>query len=216
MSTDTSSQTKRRRGRPVSFDRCLALQRAMHLFWERGYEGTSFDDLIGAMGISPSSFYNTFASKERLYQEAVDSYIANSAAWFVGELEAAKTARSAIHNVLSAAVRMFTQPNQPTGCMISIACINVPPALESLRDYMAGQRRNAEAAMAARIRRGIAEGDTPAETDAEALAAFYSTLSRGLVVQARDGASCERLQEIVEMAMRAWPGTRAATPDQAA
>jgi hypothetical protein len=59
--------------------------------------------------------------------------------------------------------------------------------------------------MAARIQRGIDEGDVPTDTDVEALAAFYSALSRGLAVQARDGASRERLQEIVEVGMRAWP-----------
>jgi len=75
---------------------------------------------------------------------------------------------------------------------------------------MAGYRGAAQTAMAARIRRGIDEGDVPKETDVEALAAFYSALSRGMAVQARDGASRERLQEIVEVGMRAWPGDRAA------
>jgi len=60
--------SKRTRGRPKSFDRAAALHQAVELFWERGYEGASFDDLIAAMGISPSSFYNAFGSKERLYR----------------------------------------------------------------------------------------------------------------------------------------------------
>jgi AcrR family transcriptional regulator len=205
MDADTAGQTKRPRGRPVSFDRCLALQQAMRLFWEHGYQGTSFDDLIGAMKISPSSFYNTFGSKERLYQETVDAYSAKARAWFVGELEAASDAKTGLYNVLSAAARKFTQGDEPAGCMISVACTNVPPELDPLREYLAGQRRIAEAAIAARIRRGIAEGDTPPDTDVDALAAFYSTLSRGLAVQARDGASYERLQDIVDLAMRAWP-----------
>ena len=45
------------------------------LFWDRGYEGTTFDDLIGAMKVSPSSFYHEFGSKEQLYREAVDYYL---------------------------------------------------------------------------------------------------------------------------------------------
>jgi len=63
-----------------------ALTRAMQLFWERGFEGTSFDELIAVMGISPSSFYNSFGRKERLYQEATETYLAVSDVWFPREL----------------------------------------------------------------------------------------------------------------------------------
>jgi AcrR family transcriptional regulator len=78
--------TKRGRGRPPVFDRDAALKEAMKLFWERGYQGTSFDDLIAAMGISASSFYNSFGSKEALYCEATQSYLAMSGSWFFGIL----------------------------------------------------------------------------------------------------------------------------------
>jgi AcrR family transcriptional regulator len=78
----TSTEPKRGRGRPAAFDRRTALREAMKLFWQRGYEGTSFDDLIAAMSISASSFYNSFGSKERLYNEAVDQYVSETSTWF--------------------------------------------------------------------------------------------------------------------------------------
>jgi AcrR family transcriptional regulator len=77
----------------------------MRLFWERGFEGTSFDELIAVMGISPSSFYNSFGSKERLYQEATETYLALSGEWFLCELNADTDTRSAFRNVLLAATR---------------------------------------------------------------------------------------------------------------
>lgn len=205
MATEVSCSVKRGRGRPKNFDRSMALHQAMTLFWERGYEGTSFDDLIAAMGIGPSSFYNAFGSKERLYKEATEAYMAQSGKWFAGELGAAPDAKTAFRRVLSAAAREFTQDDLPTGCMVSLACTHVPPALTSLRDMMAGYRQAAQSAMADRIRRGIDDGDVPKDTNVEALAAFYSALSRGMVVLARDGASRECLLEIVELGMRAWP-----------
>jgi AcrR family transcriptional regulator len=183
----------------------VALQQAMKLFWERGYEGASFDDLIAVMGISASSFYNAFGSKERLYQEATEAYMAAAGEWFVGELNADTDTRTAFHRLLTAAAREFTRSDRPSGCMISLACAQVSPALTCLRDAMAGYRVAAQSAMAARIQRGIDDGDVPKETDVQALAAFYSTLSRGMAFQARDGASRERLQAIVEVGMRAWP-----------
>jgi AcrR family transcriptional regulator len=205
MTTQVTETLRRARGRPKTFDRAVALQQAMKLFWERGYEGASFDDLTAAMGISPSSFYNSFGSKEHLYQEATEAYMAAAGEWFAGELNANTDTKTAFHRLLTAAAREFTRDDLPTGCMISLACTQVPPALMCLRDKMAGHREAAQLAMAARIQRGIGEGDVPKETDVEVLAAFYSALSRGLAVQARDGASRERLQEIVEVGMRAWP-----------
>jgi AcrR family transcriptional regulator len=183
----------------------------MKLFWERGYEGTSFDDLIAAMGISPSSFYNAFGSKERLYQEAAEAYAAHARQCVGGELSAATDTRTAFHRLLTAVAREFTRDDQPSGCMISLAGTHVPPALTCVHDMMAGYRQAAQTAMAERIRKGIEAGDVPEDTDADALAAFYSALSRGMAVQARDGASRERLLEIVEHGMRAWPPAPART-----
>ena len=205
MTTQPHETLKRARGRPKNFDRSVALQQAMKLFWERGYEGASFDDLIDAMGISASSFYNSFASKERLYQEATAAYIAAAHEWFAGELNADTDTRTAFHRLLTAAAREFTRDDRPTGCMISLGCTQVPPALTCLRETMVKNRGAAQSAMASRIQRGIDEGDVPPATDIDALAAFYSTLSYGLAVQARDGACREQLQAIVDVAMRSWP-----------
>jgi AcrR family transcriptional regulator len=205
MTTPVTGSVRRGRGRPKSFDRSVALQQAMKLFWERGYEGASFDELTGAMGISPSSFYNAFGSKEQLYQEATQAYMAEAGKWFAGELDASTDTKTAFRGLLTAAVREFTRNDLPTGCMISLACTQVPPTLACLRDTMVGYRAAAQSAMAARIARGIAEGDVSKDTDVEALAAFYSALSRGLAVHARDGVARERLLEIVEIGMRAWP-----------
>jgi AcrR family transcriptional regulator len=205
MTPEISLCHKRGRGRPRTFDRADALAQAMKLFWERGFEGASFHELISVMGISPSSFYNSFGSKERLFREATGAYLAISHARFEAELNADTDTKSAFRNLLQAAAREFTKEGEPSGCMISLACTQVPPALTSVRDMMARLRQDGEFALAARIRRGIEEGDVPESANAEALAAFYSAVSRGMAVLARDGASRERLTEIAEIAMEAWP-----------
>jgi AcrR family transcriptional regulator len=202
--------TRRGRGRPPVFDRDAALKEAMKLFWERGYQGTSFDDLIAAMGISASSFYNSFGSKEALYCEATQFYLAMSGGWFFGILNDESTdTRTAFSRLFAATAEEFTRGDHPPGCMISLACTQTPPALENIREMMAEHRAFSEGAMADRIRKGIADGDVPDDTDVETLAAYYGAVGRGLAVQARDGASRKKLAEIGRLAMRAWPAGKA-------
>src|SRR5258707_10856199 len=188
---------KRGRGRPAVFDRCVALNAAMKLFWERGYEGTSFDDLIAAMGVSASSFYNSFGSKEALYCEATRSYLEWSGQWFFAILnDPSIDARTAFARLFEATAEEFTRGDHPLGCMISLAGTHCPPGLSNIRDMMAEHRAFSESAMAARIRKGVAGGDLPEGTHSHILAAHYTPLARGLSGQARDGASPQKADHI--------------------
>jgi len=197
---------KRGRGRPAVFDRAVALQAAMKLFWERGYEGTSFDDLISAMGISASSFYNSFGSKEALYCEATRSYLEWSGQWFFAILnDPSIDTSTAFARLFEATAEESTRGHHPLGCKLSLAGTHCPPGLSNIRDMMAEHRAFSESAMAARIRKGVADGDVPEGTDCDMLAAYYSAVARGLAVQARDGASREKLTQIGRLAMSAWP-----------
>ena len=206
MTTKIIQGSKRGRGRPAVFDRCKALNEAMKLFWERGYEGTSFDDLIAAMGISASSFYNSFGSKEALYCEATRTYLEWAGQWFFAILnDPSIDTRTAFAHLFEATAEEFTRGDHPLGCMISLAGTHGPPGMKNIREMMAEHRAFSESALAARIQKGIANGDVPAGTDCEMLAAYYSAVARGLAVQARDGASREKLAEIARLAMRAWP-----------
>jgi AcrR family transcriptional regulator len=158
------------------------------------------------MGISASSFYNAFGSKEQIYQEATNAYLEASACWFMGILDDNKlSTRGAFARLLEAAAAEFTRADLPAGCMISLAGTHVPPGLAAVREMMVQHRAVSEEAFAARIRKGVAAGDVPADTDVDVLAAYFSTIARGLAVQARDGASRDRLREIAEVAMRVWP-----------
>ncbi len=172
---------KRGRGRPAVFDRCVALNAAMKLFWERGYEGTSFDDLVAAMGISASSFYNSFGSKEALYCEATRSYLEWAGQWFFAILnDPSIDTETAFARLFEATAEEFTRGDHPLGCMISLAGTHCPPGMSNIRDMMAEHRAFSESAMALRIRKGVANRDVPGDTDCDMLAAYYSACRRHL------------------------------------
>ncbi|WP_437917513.1 TetR/AcrR family transcriptional regulator [Sorangium sp. So ce302] len=192
------------RGRPRSFDRDAVLRRAMEVFWERGYEGTSLSDLTAAMGINSPSLYAAFGCKEALFREAVALYSEVEGAATNRAMSDEPTARRAVEAMLRGNVEGYATPGKPSGCMIVLAATLGTPENERVRAYLAGCRRAALDALRSRLDRGVVEGDVPVGTDTAALAAFYTTVLQGLSLQARDGASREALQAIVDCAMAAW------------
>ena len=201
--------TKKPRGRPLSFDRDRALDAAMHVFWERGYEAASISDLTAAMGITPPSLYTAFGDKEHLFYEAIEAYLRGPGAFGARALAEERTARAAVQRLLEEAAVEMTQDCQPHGCMVALAATNGSVSAARVQALVAEQRASAIRSMAERIQRGIDEGDLPKGTDAEALATFCATVYQGMSIQARDGAPREQLLLSVRMAMRAWPETPA-------
>jgi AcrR family transcriptional regulator len=203
------SDAARVRGRPRSFDREAALDRAMLLFWQHGYEATSLSQLTSAMGISPPSLYAAFGDKEALFLETVERYLARGGADAQALMGDAKTAREAMARFLGASAVRLTDPKFPSGCMVVLSAVSCSDAAASVQSKLAACRATWEKEMRQRIERGIVEGDVPPSTNAAALASFYMAVVQGMSLHAKDGAGRRRLEEIVEAAMQAWPAKRA-------
>lgn len=193
-----------RRGRPRSFDRPTALIAALTLFWERGYEGTSLNDLTTAMGISVTSLYAAFGSKAELFREAVAYYNDPERSPTTRALRDQPTARHAVEAMLRDNARQYSDPATPRGCMIVLAGTTYTPASAPLRDLLADLRDRDRQDLRHRLARAISDGDLPAQADAGALATFVITVLHGLSVQARDGACARDLDTVVDYAMHAW------------
>ena len=195
--------TERPRGRPRSFDREQALERAMHVFWRQGYEATSVSDLTRAMHINPPSLYAAFGDKEQLYLEALARYqqqrVESMAKWFDEE----PTAKAAVRRLLTEAARELARAGAPRGSMLVLSAMQC--SSDALQAKVAVRRASVRALLKARIDRGRHEGELARGTDTDALVDFYSAVFQGMSVQANGGAGREPLLAIAEIAMRAWP-----------
>lgn len=201
-----AAAARKPRGRPRSFDRDVALEKAMEVFWSKGYEATSISDLTEAMGINPPSLYAAFGDKERLFLAAVQRYQEDRGAScpYCDE----PTARGAIERLLTYMAEELTANTHPRGCMVMMAAATATSASRELQATLASNRAESRARVRERIERGIRDGDVPAGTDAGALADFYGTILTGMSMQARDGATRKSLLATVERAMSLFPAVQ--------
>jgi AcrR family transcriptional regulator len=200
-----AAKPRRPRGRPLSFDRDAALESAMHVFWERGYEAASIADLTSAMGITPPSLYTAFGDKEQLFLEAIERYALGYGSNGTRALREEATARGAVERWLTESANELTEPCHPKGCMVVMAATNCSAAAERVQNALCLRRAEAIADLGRRIQGGIDSGELPPDTEAKDLANFYAAIYQGMSLQAKDGATHEALMATVRTAMRAWP-----------
>ncbi|MDF2625000.1 MAG: TetR family transcriptional regulator, partial [Kosakonia cowanii] len=108
------------RGRPREFDRTEALNKAMLLFWRKGYTATSMSDLYEAMGIKSPSLYAAFGSKENLYDEVLQHYEQCVAPLIWGDMEQEPSPKRAVASWLERSADMLTRCDLPHGCMVTL------------------------------------------------------------------------------------------------
>jgi AcrR family transcriptional regulator len=203
-SINSAGNSKPVRGRPREFDRGQALEKAMHLFWSRGYEATSMADLRAGLGITQASLYAAFGGKEQLFREAVDLYRQTAGLSTTRALAIETSAREAIHAMLQAAVDAFSAPGAPGGCLLILGATNCAIENKAVQDYLLSIRSQISQSILERLKQGQHDGDVPKVAPVFALAAYYSTVLHGLALQSRDGASRKTLTQVVQFAMADW------------
>ena len=192
-------------GRPRTFDADQALDCAMEVFWEKGYEGSSLPELTRAMGMNRPSLYAVFGNKEQLFHKAMARYNAARLQPFEDAL-AQGSARAVVECLLKHDADALTEPEKPHGCLGINGALVCSDEARPIRDDLAGQRLEKEACLCRRFERARADGDLPADTSPEQLARYVMTVSQGMAVQASAGVSREQLHEVITMVLRAWPG----------
>ena len=196
--------TQGQRGRPRAFDPDAALERAMHVFWAKGYEGASLSDLTRAMRINRPSLYAAFGNKEQLFRKVLDRYMDGPLAYF-GKALAAPRARDVVEQIFFGAAKMAGDPRFPSGCLMVQGALAVGNAARSVQKEAVERRAGSEVALRRRLQRAKREGDLPKNSDPAELARYVMTVLQGMAVQAANGAGRDQLRRVAQIALRAWP-----------
>jgi len=191
-------------GRPRAFDPDVALERAMHVFWAKGYEGASLSDLTQAMRINRPSLYAAFGNKEQLFRKVLDRYASGPLAYFGQALEAPK-ARDVVEQILFGAARMASDPRLPAGCLMVQGALACGDSAGSVQKETTARRAASEMALRRRLQRAKREGDLPGNANPGELASYVMTVLQGMAVQGANGARRNQLRRIAQIALRAWP-----------
>jgi AcrR family transcriptional regulator len=188
-------------GRPISFDKDAALEAAMLLFWERGFEGTSMADLTQAMGLNSPSIYAAFGDKHALFQLAVKRYM-KMRAQYAGKALEEPTLEKVVRALFDNTVAFLTTPGHPARCMTLSGAVGCSVDATPARDIMTEIRKQNEAVMRERFVKARKSGELPKDVNVDDYTRYLSTIIAGLSIQAANGSTKAELKRTAQMALR--------------
>jgi len=192
-------------GRTREFDVEQAIGIATKLFWAKGYEGTSLNDLTDAMGIGPPSFYFAFGSKEALFRTVIERYQDGVIA-FEAEAFQEPTARAVATRLLVGYAGVITDPSHAPGCLVINNSLPLTcPEEASFRSWLAQLRIEQRCRLRERFANAYKSGDLPANADPDALARFVVAVGWGMAVEAQSGGTHEEILRMLAVALDAFP-----------
>ena len=188
-------------GRPIGFSKDAALEAAMLLFWERGYEGTSMSDLTGAMGLNASSIYAAFGDKHSLFQHSVKRYL-STRAQYAAEALAKPTLPEVIRALFQNTVEFLSNREHPRSCMTLGGTMGCSLGAAPARDLLTAIRRQNEVDIRKRLFEAQRAGELAKSINVDDYTRYISMLLAGLSVQAANGSSNTELKRTADLALR--------------
>ncbi|WDZ98792.1 TetR/AcrR family transcriptional regulator [Mucilaginibacter sp. SJ] len=184
--------------RSKDFDEAEVLSKAVCIFWHKGYNGTSMQDLVDGLGISRSSLYDTFGDKHALYIKALDSYQKAGGNQMCDIINNSASAKDAIKKLLELTMRDLLKDEQRKGCFMVNAEIELASLDAEVKDLICRNEQQFENAILSAIKKGQASGEIRNSQDSLALARFIMNAVRGMQVSAKATADKAFFDDIIK------------------
>jgi TetR/AcrR family transcriptional repressor of nem operon len=187
--------------RTKDFDESEVLNKAVSVFWLKGYNGTSMQDLVDSLGISRSSLYDTYGDKHTLYLKALEFYQNTSGSAMYDIATNAISSREAIKQLLELVVNNLLSDKQHKGCFMVNAEVEVAPHDTEVRDMLCKNEKQIEEAFHLAIQRGQQSGEITNRQDAMAITRFFLTTIKGIQVSAKSTTDKAYFDDIIKTAL---------------
>ncbi|MEU9027612.1 TetR/AcrR family transcriptional regulator [Streptomyces sp. NPDC048383] len=190
-------------GRPKQFDPDVAVERAMDVFWRKGYAATTPQDLVDEIGIGKGSLYHAFGSKQALFERALTRYRDAQAAWLTELLDHPGPAKDRLRGALEALVALDLGDPDRRGCMAVNTAAESTPSDPWTTDTVRGMFARTEGAFRATVEEGQRAGEIDAGRDAAAVASWLLATVIGMRVLAKTAQDASQLTRVVDAAVAA-------------
>ncbi len=188
--------------RPKAFDREQVLTKAMEVFWEKGYEATSMQDLVVAMGIHRGSLYDTFQDKRTLFLAAIAHYRNTVVRESTACLQIPGAARSAIEAYVMAFAERAVSASQRRGCLMTNAIVEVAAHDPEATAILNRSLRSVEDAFYRALGRAQDNNEIDPDKDIRAIAQYLTSSLQGLRVMAKVNPDPEVLRQIAQLTLQ--------------
>lgn len=191
-------KTAKPRGRPRSFDETGALEKATQVFWSKGYDGVTIDDLVAGMGVGRPSLYAVFGDKRAIFLRVLRAYAERKGALAAKALLAPQRLRDSIAAFLRYNVESATEKGSARGCLL----ICVAPLVNDaeVQRFLQSAATGGAALLERRFRDGMSAGEIPSGFPVAARAIQVADLARGLTMRAQIGTPRKTLLKDAEEA----------------
>ena len=187
--------------RPKSFDQQEVLGKALNLFWEKGYNATSIQDLVDHLGINRASIYDTWGDKRGLYLETLKSYRKKSSNSFLDRLRSDLSSKEILKGFLNDVIHEAIEDAGNKGCFLSNSASELANSDRTIFEIFSSNNENMEAVLSELVKDGQEAGEISRKHSPNAIARFILSNTMGIRIMAKGRKSEKALEEIVKVAL---------------